>query len=305
MLHTSMSLRAPIVAALLLLPACSCPEFRAERAQEMLVTSNAAQRVQVRTHNGSVLLTAGDPGVVRGTAFVETRGGDQARADAMLDEVKVFGRVEDGAVLVGWEHDGWWGSCESASVRFELQVPPSWSVELESHNGGLQTEAVAQGGGRYLTHNGDVVANGAAGGLVLESHNGGIRCEAVEGAVRAITHNGGIQVGGNLAEIDAETHNGGVRVAFDGRGAAHGRIETHNGDIEVQLGLREGRVTMTGRSEHDFDLHGRGRVLRTGDDTTELEFGDPATAELRLRTHNGDLKLSAAPAVSTGDSGWR
>ncbi|HYD52066.1 MAG TPA: DUF4097 family beta strand repeat-containing protein [Gemmatimonadaceae bacterium] len=141
------------------------------------------------------------------------------------------------------------------SVSYEIWVPRSMNLDLESTNGGVRIAEVR-------------------GTLDAETTNGGVHLTDVAGTVHARATNGGITV--QIAQsrwegtgLDAETTNGGVRVELP---------EQFNGRLEAE--------TTNGGITTDFPITLQGRIGRRI--STTLGQGGPL---VRLSTTNGGVQI--------------
>jgi hypothetical protein len=185
---------------------------------------------------------------------------------SVMNELKVEITQPDGGVRIvahyPKNHSGdslfSWIAGESfgASVSFELQLPQSMIVDIQ-------------------TVNGRVDVNDLSGALKLETTNGGITLERCRGSLQAETTNGRIDA--ELLSVTAGrpirlgTTNGGIKVALPRTLAATVDASTTNGRINTEL-----PVTTT--SVHRSALRGT------------LNGGGP---ELKLSTTNGGIDIVA------------
>ena len=144
------------------------------------------------------------------------------------------------------------------SVSFELEVPRTIQMELNTRNGGIAVQDYA-------------------GTAVLRTRNGGISLGDVGGNIRGETRNGGISVNleGNRWEgagLDLETRNGGVVMSIPSSYSAELEAGTRNGGIDI-----------------DFPVVVQGTLTRLNRQiTTTLGSGGP---RLRVMTTNGGVRI--------------
>jgi len=200
--------------------------------------------------NGAIRVSGWDEGVVLVRARVEARSGRLDDAQALLEKVTI--RTDNGQVRSSGprtdRRESWW-------VSYEVFVPRSIDLDLETTNGAIRVENVA-GAVRFDATNGGVVLDGLAGDVRGRTTNGGLQVRLVgdrwEGAGLDVeTTNGGVtlQVPEDYsANLQAATTNGGVEVEFPvtiqgrigrrlnatlGEGGASIRITTTNGRVRV------------------------------------------------------------------------
>lgn len=200
--------------------------------------------------NGGVEVVAWDRNEVEVRAKVWANAGseDRAREIARAVEVTVSGGIvgADGPDVARRES---WG------VSYELRVPRSSDLHLETHNGGITVEDVT-------------------GGIRFAALNGGVHLSGVAGDVRGRTTNGSLHIeldGDRWAGtgLDAETVNGGVELTIPRNYSAELVTGTVNGGIDIDF-----PVTVSGRI---------GRSLRT-----TLGDGGPT---IRAVSTNGGIRI--------------
>lgn len=144
---------------------------------------------------------------------------------------------------------------ESMSVSYDVFVPFSSDLDLETHNGGITIKDVA-------------------GDIRFSALNGGVSLSALAGDVRGKTTNGGLEVklegdSWRGAGLDVATTNGGVRIIIPDGYSANLESGTVNGQIDL-----------------DFPVTVQGRLNRHI--TTKLGEGEPA---IRAVTTNGGVRI--------------
>ncbi len=263
-----------LAAALLVLPSCwMSPSHWAENEGRLEVPLEDFTAVHVKTHNGDIACRPVDgTGEVVEVRFVR-KGGGRSDEDALaaLTAIDVFAETEGDTLRIGWRwstrrQQGW-----AARVRFEVDGPPAFRYTAESHNG-------------------DVSVVGIQGAVQADTHNGDIHVAEASADVRAASHNGDIRIETHGASFEAATHNGDIHANLAKSESVGGRIETHNGDVEVVAG------PATSSSFHFDTRNGSFRGKDVGADVSvgkrsaagKLGAGGP---ELRIETHNGDLRL--------------
>ena len=129
--------------------------------------------------------------------------------------------------------------------------------------------------------------------LSLKSVNGGIAVKDVDGEIEFKTVNGGVKLANVAGDVKGRTSNGGIDVDLDGPGwrGAGLNVETSNGGVHLripeQYSAQLETGTVNGGFNIDFPLMVQGRVDREINAT--LGSGG---APIRVRTHNGGVKLS-------------
>ena len=147
------------------------------------------------------------------------------------------------------DHEGW-------SVSYEIFVPQSTDLTVQTYNGGLTISDVR-------------------GQIRFTGHNGGVNLKRVGGDVSGDTVNGGVheELAGTIwdgRQLDVSTRNGGVTLSMPSNYSAHVQAETTNGGLSS-----------------DFPMTLRGDIrLRN------LDFNVGAGGPLiHVSTENGGVKL--------------
>jgi len=201
--------------------------------------------------NGGVDVVAGTGNQIqiRAKVFANARSADRAEEIARQVDVRV-----DGDRIYADGPDT--GRRESWGVSYEITVPASTDLDIETLNGGISVEDVA-------------------GDIRFEAMNGGVHLMGVAGDVRGHTTNGGlhIELDGDRwdgAGMDVETTNGGVELSVPEGYSAELETGTVNGGIDIDF-----PVTVQGRI---------GRRLHT-----TLGSGGPS---VRVMTTNGGVTIT-------------
>jgi DUF4097 and DUF4098 domain-containing protein YvlB len=144
------------------------------------------------------------------------------------------------------------------SVSYEIFVPHSANLELNTQNGGIHI-------------------SGVSGTIAFSAVNGGIHLADIGGSVKGKTVNGGLHI--ELAGptwhgqgLDAETTNGGVHMTMPAHYSAHLETSTTNGGMHV-------------------DLPGASQLNKTHGVSMDVGSGGPV---LRVITTNGGVHIAAS-----------
>ncbi|MEM7417965.1 MAG: hypothetical protein AAF389_20925 [Gemmatimonadota bacterium] len=203
--------------------------------------------------NGGVHIEGWDRDYVMVTAKVWAQDRDEDRAESLLDEVELT--MRNGALdSRGPSTDGRasWG------VSWEIMVPRSIDIEVETMNGGIDVSEVD-------------------GRIDFEALNGGVGLTRVSGDVRGRTTNGGLRVEleGDRWEgrgLDVETTNGGIELLVP---------EGYSADLETG--------TVNGGLDLDFPVTVQGRLGRR----LNVTLGDGGP-RVRVMTTNGGVEIKRA-----------
>jgi DUF4097 and DUF4098 domain-containing protein YvlB len=201
--------------------------------------------------NGGIRIRGWD----RGDVLVHTRVNAEAATeeDARRLAAAVYVETAGGRIrAVGPDtgHDEQW------NVSFDVQVPRSAMLTLNTMNGGITIDDF-HGSARFHAKNGGLVLNGVGGDLKGDTTNGGVTVDLSGdrwngSGLDVQTRNGGIRLTlpqGFSAELEAGTTNGGFSVDFPvtvqgridrtlnatlGSGGAKLRAITTNGGITIR-----------------------------------------------------------------------
>jgi hypothetical protein len=214
--------------------------------------------------NGRVTVGAWDQSRVRVLAYKEVKG-DSGEVQQALKELKVEMTPRDGGLVVNTRYprnegmssifDWLTGDHVNAQVRYEVTVPRTMNVDVETVNGSIHVSGI-NGKHELETTNGKIEVARCSGSLDAETTNGAISAELTSVAknqpLSFETTNGRIEVTlpANLAvDVDAGTTNGSIhsdlpvsttrisknslRGAINGGGTAL-RMRTTNGGIDIK-----------------------------------------------------------------------
>jgi hypothetical protein len=192
--------------------------------------------------NGGIRVFGEGNEAVRVTARVQAEGRTDAEAREMLSRIRISADDRtvraDGPDTDGDDDRGWW-------VGYVVNVPRTFDLDLEAHNGG-------------------VGVSGVSGKLDLRTWNGSLSLSDVGGDVTARTQNGSlnVQLTGSRwigTGLDAETHNGSVRLSVPEQYSASLEVGTVNGAIRTDI-----PITVSGRISHELNipLGGGGKPIR-------------------------------------------
>jgi hypothetical protein len=175
----------------------------------------------------------------------------------------------------GWS--GWldWLGSGSSHVRFEVQVPRNYPVDLRTSGGGIdlrglnaQVDAATSGGG--------IVIQDIAGAVNAHTSGGSVEAERLKGATRLTSSGGGIEVTDSTGDIFVRTSGGGIRMQND-----DGRVDAHTSGGEIRAELRANHGI-------SLDTSGGGITLRlppnTGGAVDAATSGGRVTSDLPFTT---------------------
>ena len=215
-------------------------EVREEKF-EKTYDGTGIDRLRLQNVNGSVRVGTWDKASIRVSAVKRAKG---SRAEEALAETEIRvtkqGSVLDVETILPKPDRTWgifnWGNRVGAEVAYELQLPATLAVDIETVNGRVSAE-------RRLAP------------LTLNTVNGSVRVDAHDGPLQVNTVNGSVDVtfAGLLQGADLETVNGSVTVACSRDSSFRFDLQTVNGKIrsdfpdvmvEGKWGPKEARGTI-------------------------------------------------------------
>ena len=305
-----MTARAFLVAALV---AAAAPAF-AQQSQtfDRAVKVGAGAEIIVRNVSGDTRIAGSATGQVEIHAI--KRAATSSRiANTDIDVTSTANRVE--IRVESRNHQG-----NTASVDFDIRVPPDGSVDVQTVSGGLHISNVK----------GALRSETVSGRLTVEAAGRIAKAKSVSGDIN-VTNGGGdataefATVSGNMTmtgftahEASFNTVSGDVRLsdasaerisfrsvsgAFEYSGALSpgGRydLESHSGDIRLAIpdhpGFEVDASTFSGNVVTDYSIGGtvdiRGRGRGRSVQLVRGTYGD-GSASLHLRTFSGDMRVT-------------
>ena len=181
----------------------------------------------VASHNGRVVVRAGDDGAIRVQAKLKSPSRVDYRVGQQGDVVTVDARQKGKSSWFGL-----WGLGSGADI--DVTAPKNTKVELKTSNAGVELRGL-DAGGTLDSSNGRIVIDGADGEYHAATSNGRIELRAMKGSATLRTSNGSIEMSDVQGEFNAETSNGAIH--FDGELSPGGknRFTTSNGSVKVSL----------------------------------------------------------------------
>jgi len=271
-----MTLCRTLPVALIVFVFSGCTAFNARhiRTDQGTTSAKGAEVLELSTFNGGVTISPGDGTDVeysiRYTAYGETDADAQAACETLFCEVSQEGGVLKITALNPKQHS-------SAGAAFELTVPHSLAIRVE-------------------TTNGHVTASGLGSGLTVDTTNGTIDCKTVSGNLDLQSSNGDISVFDASGTVRLKTSNGNVRYSGVLAGMKN-KLSSRNGSI--QLSISPDIPTYVNASTNNGRVNCKlPRVNTTAESRTSLKSiigseGNSQTA-VQLNTSNGSITVDAA-----------
>jgi DUF4097 and DUF4098 domain-containing protein YvlB len=258
----------------------------------------SGQRLQLRSDVGSVEVTGYAGSEVR--VAIEVRGLDD-------DEFKVeVNKDASGVRIDGDFAKSRWFHSSNRRVRFEIQVPLVFNIDIKTQGGSISVENVegsvdvrSSGGGLRFTDitghvvgrtsGGAVSADKIAGSLDLYSSGGGFDIVAVTGDVDLRTSGGSISLERVHGAVSASTSGGSITARFEEVLSKDCELETSGGSVTTYLsagtGVNLDASTSGGRVRSDFDIDG---IQRKHSARGKINGGGP---RLNLESSGGGIRI--------------
>ena len=274
---------APLAAlslvAVALSGAVQAGEVREEKF-EKTYDGTGIDRLRLQNVNGSVRVGTWDKASIRVSAVKRAKG---SRAEEALAETEIRvtkqGSVLDVETILPKPDRTWgifnWGNRVGAEVAYELQLPATLAVDIETVNGRVSAE-------RRLAP------------LTLNTVNGSVRVEAHDGPLQVNTVNGSVDVtfAGLLQGADLETVNGSVTVACSRDSSFRFDLQTVNGRVSAE-GRTAPLTLNTVNGSVRVEAHAAPLNVNTVNGSVEVAFAGPLQAA-DLETVNGSVTVSCA-----------
>jgi len=281
-----------LIGAAIALGGCfEIPIYEATRTVEGSFDVTGAVDLDVSTSNGRVNVRGVEGQTsVEVVATIRLRGDSRIEAAARAAQV-VVDMIHDGNhVVLRYDASGHpWNVRRYTGVDFEVTVPPTADVEVDTSNGRI-TVAEVTGILALGTSNGRIEATDVLGEAHASTSNGQITIARFEGVLELDTSNGRIDMEDVDGIVDARTSNG--PIAFTGtlaEGIDH-RMATTNGRIDVALPADASMIINARTSNASISTN-----LPLIGDTEGKEWSavlnPPATGTLTLVTSNGQIEI--------------
>ena len=165
------------------------------------------------------------------------------------------------------------------------------NIHLRAGSGRIEVEG-ARGRIHLDSGNGAVALRGASGAATLTSGNGDIDVDGFDGELAATSRNGRVRVAGLGGQATLRTANGRVEVRD-----SNGSVEAHNGNGDVALARVGGKSEL--HTAYGAIVVESPRDLATQATTKmgAIRIVDGAVRDLRLKSHMGEVRCSAALAA--------
>jgi DUF4097 and DUF4098 domain-containing protein YvlB len=168
----------------------------------------------------------------------------------------------------------WYWHGGGRDVRFEINVPKQFDIDLETAGGDIDVRGTLTGELKGRTSGGDIGLEDITGTVSMKTSGGDITARKIQGAGTLKTSGGDIKVGSTSGDLEATTSGGDIRIDNVGKNLV---AKTAGGDITVG------------------DVGGEATVSTAGGDVIVGKVSGKAT----LSTAGGDIELRGASGVVT------
>jgi hypothetical protein len=250
-----------------------------------------ATGLDVQTENGKITVRRGGSSEVSIKAII--RATSQARADAALITAgRSAGADASGANALVVRPE-WPDQRREASegCSFEITIPETAWVRLNSSNGGLSIENLA-GTADLITSNASIQIASHQGDVKADTSNASIRAAKIAGSLSADTSNASLDIDDVEGFVRAKTSNASVSIALAPSSKGPVDVKSSNGSLTLRLpttfpGTLELK-TSNGRIRHE----GFSAVTYSGSKTSgTLTFPAPGEAST-AHTSNASITIS-------------
>ncbi len=251
--------------------------------ERLSVPLPAGGTLHVTTQNGWIRVRSGEVNEVQITAEKVVRSVTEQEAERFCKETKVVTETQVSGATISVELPEGHQRRASIAVSIEAVVPKNCSLNLLTSNGDVEAQGVA-GGAEMRSANGRIGAQDIGGKVVAHTSNGAVELERISGFADAETSNGSITIKEAGGDIRCETSNG--RILLE-KVVASAEAFTSNGSITCTLSADASATvsanTTTGKVSCDF-------LVTIKRDRLSGKIGD-GKASINLRTSNGNIHI--------------
>ncbi len=203
---------------------------------------------------------------------------------------------------------GWFGGWSKESVRFDINVPSQFDLELETSGGDIELSGSLTGSFNGQTSGGDIRINDDIAGRVeaktsggdiqtkkiqdnatLKTSGGNIQVGAVSGEAEVITSGGDIKIESTKKKLIAKTAGGDIVVGDVGGEAT---ISTAGGDVKV--GKVSGTASLS-TAGGNIELRGASGSVSAKTAGGDINLDD-VSGSVEAKTAGGDVRVELIPS---------
>lgn len=261
------------------------PTARATSESSLRFTTRDGQRLRMTADIGTVRVRT-IPGLQEVTVVMRVETDPrQPDAERLLKQVSFSGSTGPEGVQVS-SGVPWSDFRGRLWVRFEVNAPRKYNLEVTTHAGNVYTDDV-DGRVTLVSHGGDIQAGNVSGAARLETQGGHVTIQNVGGDLAALTAGGHVSAGNIGGAATLRTAGGHIRVASI-QGA--GNAETGGGDIAVaKTGAKFVAVSQGGGQITFGEASGAIEARTAGGGIRVFKVAGP----MQLNTAGGSIYLTA------------
>jgi DUF4097 and DUF4098 domain-containing protein YvlB len=283
----------------------ACTARGADKTFDQHFTAPTGGHFVLETDVGAVTVVGHDSRDLTVHADISGPGADDIKvtAEQTSSGVTVLGRRSG-----DWFHFGFSGT----RVRFTIELPRDYPVELKTSGGGIDVRGVSAEV-RGATSGGPIALQDIAGPIDMHTSGGGIGAENLKGSVKLRSSGGPIDISKVTGDLNVYTSGGGIELTdIDGRINA----DTSGGGVRVEALSNHGimlstsggsiRLMIPADTRGNLDAETSGGRVRTqiALSTTELSETNRLRGQINgggnsisLHTSGGGIEIgSMAPA---------
>lgn len=220
-----------IIAALL----ATSAGHAAQRSYDKRLDAPSGGRLTFATDVGSVTVVGRDSREV--VIHADLRGSESFLASVRISAEQTPSGV---TVTARMPHRGWsgwfdWLDFGSSRVRFDIDVPRDYPVELRTSGGDLDLRDLSVGL-RASTSGGGVVVQNVSGAIDVHTSGGRIEAERLQGPAKLTSSGGGIEVMDSTGDLYVRTSGGSIRIRNE-----DGKVDAHTSGGTIRAELRSNR----------------------------------------------------------------
>lgn len=272
-------------AALPLLLACTAYVQAASDDIDREFDVGASGTLSIESDAGSVDVRTWDQNRVR--LRVRNSGGFEVEIDQSGNDVNIVA-----------DSRGSLFSLRRSNIRFTVDVPVQYNVELNTGGGNITVEDIA-GEVKVDTSGGNIEVRGATGDVEVDTSGGNITIGDVGGHVIADTSGGRIRIGNVQGDIKADTSGGNIEVGDGG-----GRVQLDTSGGSIRAGWARGPIDVNTSGGNIF-LAGSATEVKADTSGGNIEV-DGSDGPVEADSSGGNIVVrNARSAVKADTSGGR
>jgi DUF4097 and DUF4098 domain-containing protein YvlB len=264
-------------------------------------TTSSTPEINLETFDGSIEVRAWESPEVE--VIIERRAVTKEAADTIeVDTSQNGNQVHVGAKVPKTDGFGFHFNY-ARSAKLIVSAPSTSNLVARSGDGAINVEGIS---GRVDLRSGDGTIRGRGLGGDVKAHtgDGSIRLDGISGSLDVDTGDGSVVVSGRLRAVRARSGDGSVTIRADQGSTPSADWEIATGDGSIKVELPDGFNADLDARTSDGGVHINDIVLSNVSGHIERnsvrgQLGSGGRV-VRLRTGDGSITLSRAPAAERG-----